>query len=170
MKIRIVEAGYEKFTGSFGTVEFENGVSVHSVSDSEARLLAAIVTVVPEGGDTDLSASARFQAAKDVPAFVETLPTFAELIASGKMEGSDVKQEPQEAPVAESPAFTRRDLEEIADSGGIAALRSIAEPLGIRGNSVAKLIQSILVAQNPEPQVVALPEGQPDVVTSEKAE
>ena len=45
-----------------------------------------------------------------------------------------------------APAYTEEQLAAIADKQGIAGLREIAEPLGVKGNSIAGLISSILKA------------------------
>ncbi len=160
MKIRLIDDGYTQFTGLFGTVEFKDGVSVGEVAARDARQLAAVLGVAVVGGDTDLSASAEFQAAKDVPASTTNLPTLAELIERGEIE---VEAAPTKQEVTVPPVYTREDLEKIADKGGIAALRAIGDPLGARANSIANLIVAIMKAlAPPEPEAAPLEEGQPD--------
>lgn len=163
MKIRLIDDGYRQFTGMFGSVEFKDGVSVGDVASSDARLLAAVVGVEVVGGDIDLSASAEFQAAKDMPASTTNLPTVAELIERGEMTSDEPQTKPE--PFAQA-AYTRDDLEKIADKSGIAGLRAIGDPLGVRANSIANLITAILKALDPpKPEAAPLAEGQPEVVT-----
>lgn len=168
MKIRIVGNGYEAFTGMFGDVEFKDGVSVCPVSPSQARFFASITTVENAEDGTELGDNARFQSAMNMEAQTFNLPTLAELQASCQCaEVGHDESEPQKAEVA----HTKESLEAIADKGGIAELRKIAEPLGIKGTSIGKIIDGILCAQSAQaPAAQSLPEGQPDVVTSEKAE
>lgn len=169
MKIRLVGNGYEALTGMFGDVEFKDGVSVHPVSPAQARFYASITTVENAEDGSELGDNAAFQAALNMEAVTVNLPTLAELQAQGQ--AAEVGQAP-EVPVAqEAVAHTRESLEAVADKGGIAGLRAIAEPLGVKGTSITKLIKGILKAQAPqEPAAQTFPEGQPDVVTTEKAE
>lgn len=168
MKIRLVGNGYEAFTGMFGDVEFKDGVSVYPVSPMQARFYASITTVENAENGDELGDNAQFQAAMNMEAQTFNLPTLAELQAQGK--AVEAAQAPQATPVAQV-AHTQASLEAVADKGGIVALRQIAEPLGIKGTSIAKLIEGILAKQAPEaPAAQTFPEGQPNVVTSEKAE
>lgn len=169
MKIRLIETGYESLTGMFGEVEFVDGVSVHDVSPVQARFLASIVRIENIDG-TDPGENARFQSAFNLEAQSFQLPTLAELEAAGKPAEVGQAQEAQvQAQVAEQ--YTQESLEAIADKGGIAGLREVADPLGVKGTSIAKLIEGILAAQAPAaPAAATLPEGQPDVVTTEQAE
>lgn len=48
MKIRIVQTGYETFTGLLGDVKFENGVSVADVSKQQMDYVGAMLVVTPE--------------------------------------------------------------------------------------------------------------------------
>lgn len=44
MKIRIVQSGYETFTGLLGDVSFQDGVSKKDVSDQQAAYVGAMFT------------------------------------------------------------------------------------------------------------------------------
>lgn len=48
MKIRIVQAGYETFTGLLGDVKFEGGVSVREVSEQQAAYVGAMFVIARE--------------------------------------------------------------------------------------------------------------------------
>lgn len=165
MKIRLIGNGYEAFTGFFGTVEFKDGVSVHAVSPADARFFASITSIQDAETGEDPGDNALFERSFQLEAHAETLPTLAEL-------GMTVEQAPVEQKV-QAPAeekYTKERLEELADKGGIAALREIGGKLDVRGTSIAKLIDGILAAQaTPEPEAQTFQEGQPDVVTSEEA-
>lgn len=41
-KLRLVQEGYETFTGLVGHFEFENGVSSHPLSESEQAMISAV--------------------------------------------------------------------------------------------------------------------------------
>lgn len=167
MKIRMIESGYESFSGYFGTVEFKDGVSVGNVSDVEARFFASVISVECVEDGKDPGANAQFQAALKMEATSTDLPTLAELRASGKI-ADEVKVE---ARAVAQGTYTAEQLEQIADKKGIAGLREISDPLGIKGTSIAKLIEAIMEKQiGPQPEAAPLAEGQPDVVTSEQAE
>ena len=43
-------------------------------------------------------------------------------------------------------SLSREELEAVADDGGISGLRAIAEPLGVKSNSIDGLIDAILKA------------------------
>lgn len=166
MKIRLIEAGYENMTGMFGEIEFVDGMSVHDISPVQARFLSSIVRIENIDG-TDPGENARFQSAFNMEAPSFRLPTLAEL--EGEGQPAEVGQAQPEAQVAAE--YTQESLEAIADKGGIAGLREIADPLGVKGTSIAKLIEGILAAQAPAaPAAATLPEGQPNVVTTEQAE
>jgi len=45
MKLKIVQAGYENFTGEMGHIEFKDGVSVLDVHPDFARAIGTIVQV-----------------------------------------------------------------------------------------------------------------------------
>lgn len=169
MKIRLVGNGYEAMNGFFGDVEFKDGVSVHPVSAAQIRLFASITTIENAEDGTELGDNAHFQSALKMEAVTFDLPTLAELEAQGqKVEVGQAVEQVQEAPEG---TYTKEQLEAIADKGGIAALRDIADPLGIKGTSIGKIIMAILARQAPAgPDAATFPEGQPDVVTSEKAE
>ena len=48
MKIRIIQAGYETFTGLLGDVKFEDGVSVADVSAEQFAYVRAMFVVAEE--------------------------------------------------------------------------------------------------------------------------
>lgn len=175
MKIRLIGNGYDKMTGAFGDVEFKDGVSVGHVSDIQARFYASITSIENVDTGEDPGDNARFQAAMEMRAETVNLPTLAELeAAAGKPLLGDsskepkVMDEPKEEPSVE---YTREQLEAVADKGGIAKLREIADKFGVKSTSIPKLIDGVMKAQEKKaPEAATLPEGQPDVVTAEKAE
>lgn len=166
MKIRMIEAGYKGFTGMFGTVEFKDGVSVNDVSDADARFFASIIGIENVEDGKDPGSNAQFQNSLTLSAVSVTLPTRAQTAKRDEK----VEEKPKvDEPIAGT--YTKAQLEEIADKGGIAGLREIADPLGVKGTSIAKLIDAILMKQvGQAPEAAPLAEGQPDVVTAEGTE
>lgn len=144
MKIRIVEPGWAGFSGHLGMVEFADGVSVEDIGRGDAAALAAIVLI--EDISTDKS------------------PSAAQLIID-----SNAHQMPVEAvvsaPATPAPAsdkvYTREELEDIADKGGIKALRELAEPMGLKDNSIVQLIDKVISYQAANATVVAEPAAEP---------
>lgn len=126
MKIKLVEPGWETFTGLFGVVQFEDGVSVEDVSKGEAQHLSALVRIETLEG-------------KDPSVAQEIVDRNNELAA---LEPVFVSTDEGPAPTP-ARTYSLADLEEIADKGGIAALRAIGEPLGVKGRSIPEVISRI---------------------------
>lgn len=143
MKVRIDEVGYEHFTGQLGLVVFEDGVSVDSVSQGEINRMSVVVRLVEADNLEQIGSLVEINKHLDVD-----FPT---------------NQDFQTEPESNEPAFvavdgtipvtvvteeiTREALEALADKEGIAGLREIADPLGVKAVSVVGLIDAILQAQ-----------------------
>lgn len=126
MKIKLVEPGWETFTGLFGVVQFEDGVSVEDVSKGEAQHLSALIRIETlEGKD----------------------PSVAQEIVDRNNELAIVEPvfQVDDPEIASVPArkYTLEELESIADKGGIAALREIGDKLGVKGRSIPEVISRI---------------------------
>ena len=138
--IILKEPGFEGFTGLFGTVEFENGRSVESISNHEAKRFGAITRCETEDGinpsPSQDDIDRREQAASEERATVD--PTTEELKAQEQAQSKPALSDLVQGEI------TRERLEQIADKSGIAGLRKIAEPLGIKDKSVPGLINKIL--------------------------
>lgn len=151
MKIKIVQAGWEGFTGMFGVVEFVDGVSVNEISRSEAQALAATVSVVTLDGK-DPSAAQQIIDLNDKPAEANVnLPT------------GDIESKPTET-------YTKEQLEEIADKDGIKGIRMIGDSLGVRGNSIADLIAKIMAVAGKKPEQEPVAEAAEPVAEAAVAE
>jgi hypothetical protein len=135
MKIRLIEPGWTKLTGAFGTTEFKDGVSVEDVSAAEAKHLAGIVQIETLEG-ANPSATQALLEAHYTPVPVPQMPRADQIAAV---------QIAKAAPGA--IAYTNEQLGAIADKEGIKGIRAIAEPLGLKGNSIADLIDKVLAAQ-----------------------
>lgn len=164
MKIKLVASGFEGFTGVMGTTEFENGVSVAHVSRPEARLLAAILSVVDAKSGKQIGDLQDFDDVYSIAAVTTRLPTLAEIHAMQRedLAPGTVDVEPPMAS-AQRKIFTIEELAAVADSKGIGGLREIAEPLGVRAASIANLITAILEAQSKQTQsAILLADGSSD--------
>jgi hypothetical protein len=130
MKLRIVQEGFETYTGQMGVVFFESGLSVGDVSQMDATRMSAVMKFEWE----DRSASNVAQI------YLDNMHTPAPLFA----EDAPAALETQKTVVVEKiAAYTEDQLAAIADEKGIAGLRAIAEPLEIKGNSIVGLIEAI---------------------------
>lgn len=128
MKLKLTAVGYENFTGLFGTVEYVDGLSVSDVMPQTAKRVACVISVEWEDG-TKVGVADALIANQNMPAPNETATV--------------IPVEP-EKPVVNTVAWTEEELGAVADEKGIAGLREIAEPHGIKGNSIAGLIKGIL--------------------------
>lgn len=75
MKIRIVQAGYETFTGLLGDVKFEGGVSVRDVSEQQAAYVGAMFIIARDGEEVgSVEPTKPVVVPEDVPPMVEGKP------------------------------------------------------------------------------------------------
>jgi hypothetical protein len=130
--IRIIESGYEGFTGDFGVIPFENGVSTREVSEKEAMRISNIIRVERLDG-TNPSASQRV---------LESQRTEMAVIAAQAPKALIEEEEPRKRRL-----YTVAELGAIADARGMTGLREISGPLGIRSRSVSDLIAQIIDKQ-----------------------
>lgn len=129
MKIKFTQPGYELFTGAFGDVEFVDGVSVDDVTDRQAQRIANLVQVETLDGKN---------------------PSSSQMYLDHK--GLDLDERMKEVTVApeavKGKKYTREELEGVADTGGIEALRKISDPMGLKSRSIAALVEQILAVSS----------------------
>ena len=128
MKLKLTAVGYEEFSGLFGMVEFTNGLSNEDVNPQIAKRVACIISVEWEDG-TKVGVADALIANQNMPAPNETATV--------------IPPEPEKVEIT-TVAWTEEELGAVADEKGIAGLREIAEPHGIKGNSIASLIKGIV--------------------------
>lgn len=163
MQVKITDPGFAGFTGHFGTVYFENGVSEH-ISSAEAERLGCIVRCEDLDG-VNPSATQRMvdiqhknldelmAAGKGnvgASRVTEQVPTGNQTVAKTTDQVS--------TPQGKQPSlnFTREQLEALADKEGIAGLRNIGSQHGVKGRSIAEIISELMAIQaaaNPVAQV-----------------
>lgn len=168
MQVKITDPGFAGFTGHFGTVWFNDGVSEH-ISGAEAERLGCIVKCETLAG-VNPSATQRMVDIQN--------KNLDELMAEGKgIVGADRGQvqspqsnqtvsgataaEAQKTPAGIKPSlnFTREQLEALADSEGIVGLRNIGTQHGVKGRSIAEIINELMQIQataNPVAQAEAV--------------
>ena len=132
MKLRLTQEGFEKYTGQMGVVDFEDGLSTTDVLEIDGIRMAAVMGCVWEDG-TSPNLGQRYLESMSIPA-----PDY-----SGEREATKASQQE-----AKAGGYTEDQLAAIADEKGIAGLREIAEPLGIKSNSIRMLMDEILKKNN----------------------
>lgn len=142
MKLRLTAPGWTSYTGQMGVIQFVDGLSVADVLPIDAVRVAGIIGAEWEDG----------RPANVSQIYLDNMHTEAPTDAEQRQ--ADIADAPKTVDTDEAKGkaemlgvtYTEEQLSEIADKGGIAGLREIATPLGIKGNSIAVLIESILKA------------------------
>lgn len=161
MLVKITQPGWASYTGPLFGVHFENAVSQGPVRRDQALQLGAMVSVVEvdEHGNElgPVSPAHELVVTRDVSAeIVERMKTDAQAAGNDGQTASnepDAIQGDDGADMIETEAegpkvYTEAELQDIADAKGIAGLRDIGEPLGVKNTSIRGLIREILAAQN----------------------
>lgn len=156
--LRIIEPGFENYTGDLGDMWFENGVSSDVVSVREAERLACLMAVVVEGSGENPSATQRMVNERTFT--IEEMERASKVRASNQAKIDDIKQQAEEKAEKEIEKVLKQDqqipvdydytyesLSEIADKSGLKGLRDFAEPYGVRGKSVKHIIDSLLATK-----------------------
>lgn len=137
MKLRLTAPGWQTYTGQMGVIFFENGLSVADVLPVDAVRVAGVIGAEWEDG-TPANVS---------QIYLDNLKTEAAVMQDNRQpEVPVVEAKKKEEVAAPAVTYTEEQLAEIADKQGIAGLREIADPLGLKGNSIAGLISAILKA------------------------
>lgn len=153
MKIKLVEKGFETYTGLLGEIEFEDGVSVYDLNSRDIAMIAGSIRAETVDGSSAVGVTQdMLDRHSDEAEVIEPMQTQAEVDAraeAGEQEASEtqVPEAPVEGGEGELAHYTEETLTKVADEGGIQGLREIAEGFGVKGNSIAKLIEDILAAQ-----------------------
>ena len=140
MKLRLTAPGWQTYTGQMGVIFFENGLSVADVLPVDAVRVAGVIGAEWEDG----------RPANVSQIYLDNMQTEAAIAKDNREPEAPVEAKLTDAAplVADlmAPTYTEDQLAAIADKSGIAGLREIAEPLGIKGNSIAGLVAAILKA------------------------
>lgn len=139
MRLKLLQAGFENYTGQMGVTFFQNGLSVNEVSEQDARRMAAVLQCETVDGES-MNVAQKLLDSMNTEAIVKNVD-----YASDEQKAEEQPQAPAEpAPQAK---HTAESLAAIADEHGIAGIREVAEQFSLKGNSIAGLIDAILKAQ-----------------------
>jgi hypothetical protein len=138
--LKITEPGWATYNGHLAGVEFKDGVSVEPISPSLSARIAG--TMRCEMTDSGLNPSHTQQ-------LVDALNASAPVADALERRAEDVVEAlASDSPVEEPRVkHTKESLAAIADASGIKGLREIAEPLGLKAQSISELIEKIVQAQ-----------------------
>ncbi len=138
MKLRLIAKGFTNYTGQMGVINFVDGLSVNDVLHIDAIRVAGVIGAEWEDGS----------AANVSQMYLDNMHTRAKTSEEldKREEAPLVKEDTKNEPVAaaDTVSYTEERLAEIADKDGIAGLRLIATPMGIKGSSIAALIAEIV--------------------------
>lgn len=135
MKLRLKQSGFESYSGQMGVIFFENGLSTTDVLPVDAVRISAVMQCEWEDGEAS-NVAQRLLDRADTPAPV--------LQSNTGIEQPEQPQPVEPQPVEPAkPLYTEEQLAAIADEKGITGLRELAEPLGIKGNSIRGLIDAL---------------------------
>lgn len=148
-RIRLTQEGYEHYTGQMGITFFEDGLSTEVVHFKDAHRMAAVLKCEFEDGSSCNAAQRLLDTAHQeaVVGRVTEDEVSVNPVVTGSVEAPVViklEQEQKPRDEAFTHSYTRADLEEIADQKGIAGLREIATPLGLKSNSITGLIDELV--------------------------
>ncbi len=141
-QLRITERGWETYTGLLGRIMFENGLSVGPVTDMDMERVGAVVSVVDAGTNRQVGAAQSVNDTYNSPAPV------VEPMKVSEGTGGEGASEEQVAPNAKRvKIWTEQELYEVADKGGINAVREIAEPMKVKAVAIRDLVKRIVAHQ-----------------------
>lgn len=143
MHIRLTQPGWETYTGQVGVIDFVDGLSTDDVSTKDATRLAAVVNCKWEESEKPVSPTELLLHVQNVeaPIIPERERGEDEQVVSEPVE-PQATQEP-EVPAVQVPKISMDKVEALIAAEGINGLRKLAEPLGIKGRSVADLLAAL---------------------------
>ena len=146
MNYRIATPGYEGFTGDLGGVEFVDGVTARDYPIAFIDRLSANFLIVEAESGAFAGLVTRLAETAAIP-FVA--PTDLEQMSDEQIAIANQAAVQKSARIVTlDEVFTREQLEAIADKKGIAGLREIAAPYGVKDKSITGLIEAVLKAQD----------------------
>jgi len=148
MKLRITQPGFESYSGRVGVVSFKDGLSDGDVLMVDALRISAVWLTEWEDGTT-ANVGQMILNNMDTPAYIG-MPERERLHGNQPVSDAAEREQQEDQAAASQPAapvYSRAELEAIADKKGINGLREVATPMGVKGTSIAALIESILKAQ-----------------------
>jgi len=132
MNIRLIERGWETYTGMLCGADFVDGLA----KDVTARQAAMVANIVQTENADD----------KTNPSDSQNLLNSQCIRMTENMPVQERYNQPQ-SNVGTVNDYTREALEKIASEKGILGLREVGNTVGVRADNIVKLIESILDAQ-----------------------
>jgi hypothetical protein len=146
MKLRLTQPGFEGYSAQMGVVFFENGLSTTDVSPHDAIRMAAVMGCEWEDG-SPANVGQMYLDGMNAPAPSDQEQRDAHgSDADGSSTDDSGEQGSGDVVKQAGVSYTEEQLAAIADDKGITGLRDIADPLGIKGNSIRGLIDAIVKA------------------------
>lgn len=149
MKLRLLQSGFETYEGQMGVIFFTNGLSTADVKPIDAIRMAAVMQCEWEDGTSPSVAQSIIDHAHTPASIINAQEMNGDtaLAAESRMANNLGKADrPETEPEAPGALYTEESLALIADEQGIKGLRAIADPMGVKGNSIKELIADILRA------------------------
>ncbi|MTH61197.1 hypothetical protein [Paracoccus litorisediminis] len=143
--LKLVQQGYENYTGPIGAYEFVEGVSIEAIPlIARDRLSVAfqMVEVEEDGSETPAGPAHRLHSLRDVTAEVA--------VAMSRQSEDEKSAENAQAMIGGERVRvlrSRTNLEAVADKMGISGVRLAADPWNVRSKAIPVLIDMILGAQ-----------------------
>lgn len=154
MKLKLTGKQFVNFTGQFGGIDWEKGVSVTDVNAVDANRIASIVGAkFLDGSDASECDKIISMRNMESPYRQTSRPLTVEEIKNFEKERNkrplDVVESNKKANAKKESIkiYTREELEKIADEKGLNGLREVAVPYGVTANKVSSLIFKILDRQ-----------------------
>lgn len=155
-KVKLTQRGWDKYNGTMLGIQFVDGVTIREVTEHEANQIGSSLRAEFEDGSGQVGAAA--QLLKIQSTRMEKKESLRQQAEREKREQDETREAERIALVEEARKFiragfmTREELEKVADNKGpntgIKGLREIADPLGVKANSIPALIAGILRRQN----------------------
>lgn len=144
--LKVVEPGFENYTGPLSVYEFENGVSLEAIPAHDRDRIAATmkcVEIAENGKENTAGISERL--VQESKARAPVREVFERQSVEEKIEEERSAAEKSFEDTKE--IYTEEQLDAIIENGGIKALREIAEAWGVKNRSIPTLRQMILDEQ-----------------------
>lgn len=144
--IKLIQSGFENYTGHLAGYEFIDGVSEDNLPKRHADRISAVMRVEAID-DENYKGPTGDMIDKSTPAPVQE-PSPRQ---TDEDKEKEKEQDAEKTPKIENPPFgkvyTLEELNEIADEKGMKGLREIADPAGVKNTSIAGLIREMMEFQ-----------------------
>jgi hypothetical protein len=145
-RLRIVEKGFETYTGELSVYMFENGVSVETIPRVERDRIAATMACVEvdEGGREKGAGVAERLVSESKARAPEPEQTERQ---SEDEKSKEEREVAAKATISTVTFYSEDELDAVIAEGGIHALREVAKQWNLKGRSIPQLRDDVLNAQ-----------------------